>query len=339
VVAGRGYSVYLGVGVSGPVHSYLDSLQVTWLQGPRSRARLDAMADGIEVERIRSIEAAKVGMPGIAPADALAWIASERGIIVGDQESEEEIRAHALAAWALGEAHGRAAGMLVALYLAGWPYDTLAISQQNGVIHKLVQWPPDPMAPWDAVQVYTLHDVPWRGYPWDPVDVRDEWASTFWVMAKGSPDDAPAALVEKLTSVVNAFKPAQTRFAGFYVASGGANFGHWQYITGDQTGDIALMVEVLDEPITGQIYRLPADVEDYVIAFDVAATVGHGVEYSVGWTTPVTNPMLTCTAHTESGTEIVVCPVDGTVTTTAATIRASDAFDGTIVVHVAAKKV
>jgi hypothetical protein len=158
--------------------------------------------------------AIKARMPSIAPADALALLADERGIARGQTESEASFRGRVRAAWDVWRWAGTPYGMLLAFYWAGHrpASGRVALQTQNGFQYEFREdFDPAVHAPEDSLTATDLGVVNLGGTPelWSDFavvflpPVLPAWAAS--MPTDGSPE------VEALRRLIVRWKPAHAR--------------------------------------------------------------------------------------------------------------------------------
>lgn len=105
-------------------------LAPTFLTGPAAQALLGGMGSVKDALADRAKMAAQVGMPLVAPADALAKIGVERSIPRGLTETDASYAARLQGAWQTWPFAGTAFGMLTAFFQTG--YTNVVLAQPNG---------------------------------------------------------------------------------------------------------------------------------------------------------------------------------------------------------------
>jgi hypothetical protein len=110
---------------------------VGFLLEDQGRALLRACGREMDWLAARAKEAVKARCPGLAPLDALAALAEERGIDRGPSEPAENWRARVSNAWDIWQWAGTAYGLLMALYWAGYP--SVVLQSQAGKQYQLSQ--------------------------------------------------------------------------------------------------------------------------------------------------------------------------------------------------------
>jgi hypothetical protein len=310
------------------------------LDGPVGQAWQGAMGELQDAAIDLFAQARRCRLPGDAPVDALAYLASERGLERTPSEAEEDWRKRLIEAWEIWDRSGTAVSIQDVCSWMGCP-NAVVIRRKghappenaghNAEVDNFLQ------TAWAQFDVY-IPRLPW---PLSRYDEGSFDADAYYGFK------APAGWVETLVRLLRRFRGGHETPGLVYFDTTSAPPGTLIYDVGkyDEStyAETAERCEILvvGEPDWGPLripqpaaFDTPED-EDYVVAFSVEATVGHGTEYEVNWSPYVMDPMLVCTAHTASGTNIVVNPVQGTITNTTATLQVSYPFDGSIVVHVA----
>jgi hypothetical protein len=124
-------------GVPTPItwKDYQEETAPPWLRAGSGRAWLRALGDMKDKAEERLKDAVKARLPDLAPADAVARIASERQLVTGPSESSTSFRARLKAAWDAWPYAGTPLGLLRAYYYAG--YSNVALLTQMGQTHTL----------------------------------------------------------------------------------------------------------------------------------------------------------------------------------------------------------
>lgn len=167
---------------------WLKSLPIPWLVS-RDNGVNDCNAQGAvyddQVEQLR--EAVKARMPLSCPADALPAIGSDRQLIQGALESEDDFRARCKAVWEQWELAGTWAELLFQLcFTCGFDAASTYIVQQNGLVYNLSADPGPTTDPTTLLEVnelglnYNIADG--AGYPWWTFDNRDDLCARFAII-------------------------------------------------------------------------------------------------------------------------------------------------------------
>lgn len=253
---------------------WMQSLPISWLVSGTSDSVADAgawpqLAD-VQVDRLK--DAVEARFPDKAPADALAHIGSERGLvqggsIAGTAETNTAFATRLKQAWDKSWPYaGTPLAILLNLYYS-LGYQNVAIVQQNGLVFRLTTPPnADPTtslvitnaasltAPATPVAPYTK-TIP-AGNPWWKFDDKTDFCSRFavvittanlpasWTSIVNPPTVTSAPTVSEvglIRAIIQQWRNAEATCMGIYVGTTGKEWGIpesqiWQAATGNWGG-------------------------------------------------------------------------------------------------------
>lgn len=117
--------------------AWFKNLPIPWLVGgPVGQLYWDAVGSVFDDQADQYRQAVKARFPTRAPSDGLKYIGDDRLLVRGPQESDADYVKRLLDAWSQWKYGGHAAGLLPALYFAGFG-DNVVCVQQNGLGYEL----------------------------------------------------------------------------------------------------------------------------------------------------------------------------------------------------------
>lgn len=253
----------------GPLTRWLRNLPISWL-AQREVGQDDVTSYGSvmddSVDRLRFGVQAR--MPTKAPADALPYIGTDRGIvqggsIAGPAESDADFGARAKKGWDEAWPYaGTPFGVLLQLYWT-FGYLNVAIVQQNGLIYTINPPPSDPpdpevdmiiseanplAAPATPIPPRPEYKVIPAGNPWVSFDGKTDLCNRFMVVFGGilpphwtDIQDPPTLTsapsiseINTMKAIVNQWRNAEAIFLGIAVLAGAGYT--WGYPPGTKWG-------------------------------------------------------------------------------------------------------
>ncbi len=167
---------------------WLQSLPIPWLVskevGAADAAAQGAVYDG-QVTLVK--EAVKARMPLSGPADALPYIGTDRKLIQGYAESDDDFRIRSQSVWDQWALAGTWGELLYQLFFTcNIPAGSAYIVQQNGLAYSLSA---DPVAGEDPTALVTITELGLNynvadgaGYPWWTFDDREDLCARFAIV-------------------------------------------------------------------------------------------------------------------------------------------------------------
>lgn len=116
---------------------WFKNLPIPWLVGgPVGQLYWDAIGAVFDDQVSQNRQAVKARFPSTSPSDGLRYQGDDRLLVRGPQESDADYVKRLLDSWSQWKFGGHAAGLLAALYFAGFG-DNVVCVQQNGLGYEL----------------------------------------------------------------------------------------------------------------------------------------------------------------------------------------------------------
>lgn len=255
------------------ITEWLQQLEIPWLvSGPNGRADVTSYGTVLDGQVALVKAAVKARFPELAPADALPYLASERGLLQGGtigggpSESNSAFGTRLKQAWDVPgwPVAGTPYAILIQLYYS-LGYTNVIIAQQNGLIYGLVASPTgDPDTDLDIETAAPLitpatpgpdredqKTIP-AGTPWWYFDDKTDFCSRFvvifpsplpawWTDIENPPTQTSApslSEVNAIRKIIQQWRNAEATCVGIIVSTSGLLWGYPQdQVWGAATGN------------------------------------------------------------------------------------------------------
>lgn len=198
----------------------LKTVAPPWLQGEWGGKMIEAVGEELDAQIARLIQARKAMMPGLAAAEtpeAVALIAEERGLEIGDGESTAAHAERLRKAWDTYKRMGSHPALLEQLHIAGFDTGSLHVIQRSGRRAQrtgggTVVFADGPIWSWSAESPLAYAEF---GLLFDSNQPDLTWSTA----------DGYSVLAAKLNRIVNRWRPAKAVFKGTIIIVSGATWG------------------------------------------------------------------------------------------------------------------